>query len=88
MKKVYVLSKREDAELEQAIYNMDAYYLRIALYGIARGWKFDEAFSVAEEAAQQSAQSDRQRCSHESVAYFLSDEGHCLKCGATIPPRC
>jgi hypothetical protein len=51
MEKLYVLSKRKDAELEQAIHDMDAYHLRIALYGVARGWQFDEAFSIAEEAA-------------------------------------
>ena len=48
--KIYTISERPDAELEDIIYNMDAYHLRIFLYGIARGWGFDEALSIAEEA--------------------------------------
>lgn len=51
MDKVYIVSKRNDAELEKLIHEMDAYYLRIFLYGVARGWEFDEACSIAEEAA-------------------------------------
>jgi len=55
MNKVYVLSERKDAELEKAIYEMDAYHLRIALYGIARGWQFDEAILIAEETQEEIA---------------------------------
>lgn len=53
MKKVYALSIRKDDELEQAIHDMDAHHLRIALYGIARGFQFDEAFLIAEDSAQE-----------------------------------
>lgn len=56
MEKVYILSKREDSELEQVIHNMDAYYLRVVLYGIARGWGFDEAVSIVEEYARIASQ--------------------------------
>lgn len=78
MGKVYVLSKRKDAELEQAIHNMDAYHLRIALYGVARGWQFDEAVSIAEEAAQQSFTPDalpceEEKCDKPAVLFYCED---------------
>lgn len=83
MEKVYILSKRKDAELEQLIHNMDAYHLRIFLYGVARGWGFDEACSIAEEAAQHSVQRTGdglwvcEKCGE--MNYF----DHCEKCGNT-----
>lgn len=49
MAKLYVLSERPDAEVEKIIYEMDSYYLRIFLYGIARGWGFDESLTIAED---------------------------------------
>lgn len=81
MDKVYVLSKRKDAELEQAIHDMDAYHLRIALYGVARGWQFDEAFSIAKEAAQQSVQ---RTCAGAGKHNWVTAEQtyqYCVNCG-------
>lgn len=60
--KVYISSSRNDAELEKTIYEMDAYFLRIALYSIARGDSFDDAFGVAEGAAQQVHATDLPVC--------------------------
>jgi hypothetical protein len=62
MQKVYIASNRNDAELEKLIHEMDAYHLRIFLYGVARGWAFDEACSIASEAAQQNAQQKKTEC--------------------------
>lgn len=47
MNKVYIESKHSDKEVEEAIYNMDKDRLRIVLYGIARGWGFDESMDIA-----------------------------------------
>lgn len=47
MNKIYVLSEHPDKEVEQAIHEMSEDKLRIVIYGIARGWKFDEAMDVA-----------------------------------------
>ena len=47
MEKVYILSEHPDKEVEQAIHDMTADKLRVALYGIARGWKFDEAMDIS-----------------------------------------
>lgn len=47
MEKVYVLSEHSDEEVERAIAEMPEYKLRVALYGIARGWGFDRAMNVA-----------------------------------------
>jgi hypothetical protein len=58
MVKVYIASNRDDAELEKVIYDMDVYFLRIALYGIARGDNVDDAILLAEHAAQQSTKAD------------------------------
>ena len=69
MEKVYILSEHPDKEVEQAIHDMTADKLRVALYGIARGWKFDEAMDISIfigmdkqsswlEAAQHRSQSD------------------------------
>jgi len=48
MTKVYVRSERKDAELEQLIYEMSVKQLRTFVYGIARGWGFDETCAIAE----------------------------------------
>ncbi len=48
--KIYPMSNLPDAELEKIIYEMDAYHLRIFLYGVARGWGFDESLKLAKEA--------------------------------------
>lgn len=81
MEKVYILSEHPDKEVEQAIHDMPADKLRVALYGIARGWKFDEAMDISIfigtdkqsswlEAAQQSVQ--------------RTDGGLCLDCGHSV----
>lgn len=48
MTKIYILSQQNDAELEKLIYQMSLSQLRVFVYGIARGWDFDEAKSIAE----------------------------------------
>lgn len=48
MTKVYVISKQDDRKLENIIANMNIKQLRIFLYGIARGWDFDETCSWSE----------------------------------------
>lgn len=45
--KLYPLSKHSDREVEKAIYDMDENKLRVVLYGIARGWGFDESMDIA-----------------------------------------
>lgn len=47
MEKLYVLSEHPDKEVEQVISEMTAEKLRVALYGIARGYGFDESMDVA-----------------------------------------
>ena len=47
MTKVYVLSSHPDAEVSDTINKMPADKLRVALYGIARGYDFDESMDVA-----------------------------------------
>jgi hypothetical protein len=48
--KLYILSENPDREVEQTIHEMTEQELRVALYGIARGWKFDEAIAIAIDA--------------------------------------
>ena len=50
MAKIYILSKHSDNDLSDTIFNMSADSLRIALYGVARGWNFDDAITYALEA--------------------------------------
>ena len=86
MSKSYVLSQRNDAELEQAIHEMNAYHLRVALFGIARGWGFDESFSIAEDAAQQSVQ--RIGCTHPAERCVEHDGSvFCFECRTIIANR-
>ncbi len=47
MVKVYVLSSHPDAEVSDTINRMPVDKLRVALYGIARGYDFDESMDVA-----------------------------------------
>ena len=47
MTKVYVLSSHPDAEVSDTINKMPADKLRVVLYGIARGYDFDESMDVA-----------------------------------------
>ena len=47
MTKVYVLSSHPDVEVSDTINKMPADKLRVALYGIARGYDFDESMDVA-----------------------------------------
>lgn len=41
--KIYTMSERPDAEIAEIISGMKEYYLRTFLFGIARGWGFDES---------------------------------------------
>ena len=50
--KIYTMSEKPDAEIEEIISNMKEYYLRIFLFGVARGWGFDESLSIAVEGGQ------------------------------------
>lgn len=93
MEKVYILSEHPDKEVEQAIHDMPADKLRVALYGIARGWKFDEAMDISIfigmdkqaswlEAAQQSVQADIcPTCRGTGKIYGEFDFIYCSKCG-------
>lgn len=47
IEKLYPLSKHPDKEVERAIHEMDENKLRVALYGIARGWGFDVSMDIA-----------------------------------------
>ena len=91
MNKVYILSEHPDREVEQAIHDMPADKLRVALYGIARGWKFDEAMDISIfigmdkqsswlEAAQHSVQRtgfacDVDGCKKPGVVHLCEDHG-------------
>ena len=95
MTKVYVLSSHPDAEVSDTINKMPADKLRVALYGIARGYDFDESMDVAIfdgtkttwlsslEAAQQSRALDAAtvcpNCGYQVSALI------CTKCGTPIP---
>ena len=46
--KVYVLSFKSDSELEKIIYGMKKNQLRVFVYGLARGWDFDETCDIVE----------------------------------------
>jgi hypothetical protein len=47
MEKLYKLSEHNDREVEDAVSAMSEIQLRVALYGIARGWGFDESMDIA-----------------------------------------
>lgn len=46
--KLYVLSQKSDKELEQIIADLGELQLKTALYGIARGWNFDEVIEMVQ----------------------------------------
>lgn len=59
--KIYTMSERPDAEIAEIISGMKEYYLRTFLFGIARGWGFDESLSIALEGSQNDATGEIKR---------------------------
>lgn len=81
------MSKREDAEVEEIISDMKEYYLRIFLYGIARGWGFDESLAIALEGSQNNASREIKRyrsIEERDDVYTLDEFLECCKSGLFI----
>lgn len=78
--KVYTMSERPDVEIAEIISGMKEYYLRIFLFGIARGWGFDESLSIALEGSQNRYRSIEE---HDDV-YTLDDFLETCKSGMFV----